>query len=44
MDHTQTLTQRIGQAEKALQAVLNQQLTDSGITFVQWVTLTFLAR
>jgi DNA-binding MarR family transcriptional regulator len=36
--------QRISQAEKALQAVLNQLLTDSGITFVQWVILTFLDR
>lgn len=44
MDHTRTLTQRIGQAEKALQAVLNQHLADAGITFVQWVILTFLVR
>jgi DNA-binding MarR family transcriptional regulator len=44
MDNPQTLTQRISQTEKALQAVLDQHLTEAGITFMQWVILTFLAR
>ena len=39
-----TLTQSIGQAESALQAVLNRLLTETGTTFAQWVTLNMIAR
>jgi DNA-binding MarR family transcriptional regulator len=41
---TPTLTQSIGQAENALRAVLDRLLAESATTFVQWVTLTMLAR
>jgi len=41
---TPPLTQSIGQAEKALRAVLDRLLAETGTTFVQWVTLNMLAR
>ena len=44
MSAIMTLTQRIGQAENALRALLDRQLAETGITFGQWVTLTMIAR
>ena len=52
MSDTLTLSQRIGQAENALRAVLDRLLAETGTTlpttwqssYVQWVTLTLIAR
>jgi DNA-binding MarR family transcriptional regulator len=52
MSDTLTLSQRIGQAENALRAVLDRLLTETGTTvpttwqssYVQWVTLALIAR
>ncbi len=44
MSDTLTLTQRIGQAENALRAVLDRLLAETGTTFVQWATLNMIAR
>lgn len=39
MSEALPLTQRIGQAENALQSMLNRILSQMEITFVYWVTL-----
>lgn len=44
MSEALPLTQRIGQAERALQSVLNRIISQTGITFVHWATLTMIAR
>jgi DNA-binding MarR family transcriptional regulator len=44
MAATPTLPQSIGQAETALRALLDSVLTKSGTTFLQWVTLSLIAR
>ena len=44
MQETLTLTQRIGQTEAALRAVLDRLLAETGTTFTQWVSLTMIAR
>lgn len=37
------LTRDIGQAERTLQALIRQQLAGAGVTFPEWVALTFLS-
>jgi DNA-binding MarR family transcriptional regulator len=44
MTDTPTLTQSIGQAERALQAVLNKLLVGTATTFPQWAMLSTIAR
>jgi DNA-binding MarR family transcriptional regulator len=38
------LPQSIGQAENALRAILNRELAGPGLSYVQWVTLSLIAR
>jgi DNA-binding MarR family transcriptional regulator len=44
MTDTPTLTQTIGQAERALQAVLSKLLAGTATTFPQWAMLSTIAR
>lgn len=44
MTATPTLPQSIGQAESALRALLGSVLTKARTTFLQWVTLSLIAR
>ncbi|ANH07546.1 hypothetical protein [Shinella sp. HZN7] len=43
MTNSPPITRFIGETERTLQALLQQQLQQAGLTFAQWVTLTVLS-
>ena len=44
MNPAPTLSREIGQAERAMRALLAPHLAEAGITFAQWTALVFMSR